>query len=107
MKHIRRVLGDSTLTYEKMATLTQVEACLNSRPMQALTDDLDDVAALTPGHFLIGSALNVVPEKSLLETSTSTVSRWQLIQRCETAFGIGGHGSICKGSCNAQSGARL
>jgi len=54
--HLRRVLGEATLTYEEMATLlAQVEACLNSRPLQALTDDPDDLTALTPGHFLIGS----------------------------------------------------
>lgn len=36
--HLQRVIGDSTLTYEKMATLlAQVETCLNSRPMQAPT----------------------------------------------------------------------
>lgn len=44
--HIRRVLGDSTLTYEKMSTLlAQIEACLNSRPLQALADDPEDVCA--------------------------------------------------------------
>lgn len=64
--HLRRVLGESTLTYEEMATLlTQVEACLNSRPLQALTDDPEDTAALTPGHFLIGSAINAVPEPTI------------------------------------------
>lgn len=48
--HLRRVLGDAILTYEEMSTLlAQVEACLNSRPLQALSDDPDDTAALTPG----------------------------------------------------------
>lgn len=32
--HLRRVLGESTLTYEKISTLlTQIEACLNSKPL--------------------------------------------------------------------------
>ncbi|KMQ86917.1 gag-pol protein, partial [Lasius niger] len=55
--HLRRVIGESTLTFEEMSTvLSQIEACLNSRPLLALTDDPEDVSALTPGHFLIGSA---------------------------------------------------
>jgi len=85
--HIRRTIGDSTLTYEEMATLlAQVEACLNSRPLQALTDDPSDMEALTPGHFLIGTALNAVPENSVLDANANTLSRWQHIQRMRDSF---------------------
>lgn len=74
--HLRRVIGDSTLTYEEMATLlSQIEACLNSRPLQPLTDDPEDFAALTPGHFLIGSALSAVPEPSLGQEPPARLSR--------------------------------
>lgn len=42
-------------TFEEISTLlTQIESCLNSRPLRALTDDPDDLDALTPGHLLIG-----------------------------------------------------
>ena len=34
--------------------LTQIEACLNNRPLVALPPDDDGVEVLTPGHFLIG-----------------------------------------------------
>jgi len=65
--HLRRVLGDSTLTYEEMATLlAEIEACLNSRPMSPLSDDPEDLAALTPGHFLVGTALTAMPEPNSL-----------------------------------------
>ena len=85
--HLRRVIGDTTLTYEEMSTfLTQVEACLNSRPLQALSDDPEDFAALTPGHFLIGSALNAIPEPTLLEQPTNRLSRWQLLQKMRDHF---------------------
>ncbi|KMQ91673.1 hypothetical protein RF55_8426 [Lasius niger] len=85
--HLRRIIGDATLTYEEMATLlSQIEACLNSRPLQALSDDPEDLAALTPGHFLVGSALNAVPEPSLADELTSHLFRWQLLQQMRDHF---------------------
>ncbi|XP_071581108.1 uncharacterized protein [Temnothorax nylanderi] len=85
--HLRRVLGDATLTYEEMATLlTQIEACLNSRPLSPLTDDPEDCAALTPGHLLVGTALTSVPEPSLLDVPAARLSRWQLLQQMRDQF---------------------
>nr|XP_012232072.1 PREDICTED: uncharacterized protein LOC105677797 [Linepithema humile] len=85
--HLRRVIGETTLTFEEMSTfLAQVEACLNSRPLQALTDDPDDVSALTPRHFLIGAPLLSVPEPSLTQEETNTLSRWQLVQQMRDHF---------------------
>lgn len=85
--HLRRVIGESKLTYEEMATLlAQVEACLNSRPLQAVSDDPEDYEALTPGHFIIGAPLNAVPEPSLTELPASRLSRWQLIQQMKDHF---------------------
>ncbi|XP_071578899.1 uncharacterized protein [Temnothorax nylanderi] len=74
--HLRRVIGETRLTFEEMSTfLAQVEACLNSRPLQALSDDPDDTSALTPGHFLTGAPLLAVPEPSLIDTAESSLSR--------------------------------
>ena len=85
--HLRRVIGGSTLTYEEMATLlSQIEACLNSRPLQAMSDDPEDVAALTPGHFLIGTALIAVPEPLLIQAPTNRLTRWQHLQQMRDHF---------------------
>ncbi|EFN72330.1 hypothetical protein EAG_12036, partial [Camponotus floridanus] len=85
--HLRRVLGDTTLTFEEMSTfLAQVETCLNSRPFQALSDDHDDITALTPGHFLIGAPLLAVPEPSLADSSFNLLPRWKLLQRMRDHF---------------------
>lgn len=63
--HLWRVVWEALLTYEEMNTLlTQIETTLNSRPLCSLTDDPEDLNALTLGHFLMGSAL-VIPELSL------------------------------------------
>lgn len=56
--HLRRVIGAQQLTFEELATLlVQVEGCLNSRPMIALSEDANDSLALTPAHFLIGEPI--------------------------------------------------
>ncbi|XP_051168731.1 uncharacterized protein LOC127286374 [Leptopilina boulardi] len=85
--HLKRVIGDATLTYEEISTLLiQIEACLNSRPLQALSDDPEDLSALTPGYFLIGTALTTVPEPSLLEININRLTRWSLVQRMYQDF---------------------
>ncbi|XP_063994589.1 uncharacterized protein LOC135172476 [Diachasmimorpha longicaudata] len=78
--HLRRVIGNSTLTYEEFTTLlTQVEAILNSRPLCPINNDPQDTTALTPGHFIIGGSLTAIPEPSLEHINTDRLNRWQLI----------------------------
>lgn len=85
--HLRRCIGTSTLTYEEMSTLlSRIEACLNSRPIAAVSENLDDYRALTPGHFLIGAPLIPIPEPSVLEVNEHRSSRWQLLQRLAETF---------------------
>ncbi|XP_029157646.1 uncharacterized protein LOC114930069 [Nylanderia fulva] len=80
--HIRRVVGTHTLTFEEFSTLLcNVEACLNSRPIAPLSDSIDTYDPLTPGHFLIGAALNSSPEPSLLQIKENRLSRWQLVRQ--------------------------
>lgn len=84
---MRRILGSHTLTYEEFSTLLcRIEACLNSRPIGPLTDIIDDYAPLTPGHFLIGSAITVNPEPSILSINENRLSRWQLIRQITERF---------------------
>lgn len=85
--HLRRIAANSSLTYEEMNTfLCQIEAVLNSRPLCPLSSDPNDELALTPGHFLIGDALNSIPEPSLEALPESRLSRWQIIQRMKQHF---------------------
>jgi len=85
--HLRRLIGDTVLTYEEFSTLlTQVEAVLNSRPLCALSDDPADVSALTPAHFLIGEPIIVIPEPSLTDVPTSKLSHWQLVRQTLDKF---------------------
>ncbi|XP_077275940.1 uncharacterized protein LOC143904853 [Temnothorax americanus] len=80
--HLRRTIGETLLTTEELTTLlTQIEAILNSRPLEPLSDDPENISALTPSHFLIGGPLTTIPEPSLIDLATSRLSRWQLIQQ--------------------------
>ena len=52
--HLKRIVGGVKLTFKEFTTiLSQIEACLNSRPLVPIECDDDGVDALTPGHFLI------------------------------------------------------
>lgn len=79
--HLRRVMGETTLTLPEFSTLTtQIEAMLNSRPLTPLSSDPTDLAALTPGHFLIGAPLAAVPEADHTGIPTNRLKQWQLVQ---------------------------
>lgn len=81
-KHFVRVLGKNTLSHDDMETLLcQIESCLNSRPLVALSDDPSDFEPLTPGHFLTGSALKAVPDADYTEIAVNRLSRWHHVQK--------------------------
>ncbi|XP_076377131.1 uncharacterized protein LOC117220354 [Megalopta genalis] len=85
--HLRRVIGEQRLTFEEMCTvLTQVEACLNSRPLHPLSSDPSDLNPLTPGHFLVGEALTALPHVHLLDTPRNRLNRFQLLQQMVQHF---------------------
>lgn len=86
-QHFKKVIGNSTLTFEEMSTLLyQIEACLNSRPLCPTTSDPSDNSALTPGHFLIGDALLAPPENVSSSLNINTNNRWYVIQKMKNDF---------------------
>lgn len=71
--HLTRIVGQKTLAQDQLATLlVEIEAILNSRPLYPLTDDPNDVQALTPGHFLIGEPL-ILPPPFMLDEQPRNV----------------------------------
>lgn len=85
--HIKRVIGDTVLTFEEFSTLlSKIEAVLNSRPLCSLSNDPNEVDALTPGHFLIGDALLSLPEWDFSDTKINRLDRWQHLQQMSQHF---------------------
>jgi hypothetical protein len=76
--HWKRIVGKVLLTFEEFSTLiTQVEACLNSRPLTALSND---PSYLSPSHFLNGASLTSLPEPDFTNSTMNSLSRWQKVQ---------------------------
>ncbi|XP_055714212.1 uncharacterized protein LOC129808458 [Phlebotomus papatasi] len=85
--HLKRALSNTVMTFEEMYTvLTQIEACLNSRPLCQLTADPENFDVLTPGHFLIGQPLTLHAGPDLLSEDINRLKRWYLLQRLVQEF---------------------
>lgn len=83
--HLKRVIGDTRLSYEDMYTLlTKIEALLNSRPMWQTSDS--DHIALSPSHFLIGEAYTAVPQPDVSLNPVSIKTNWVLLQAMLQGF---------------------
>lgn len=75
---LRWSLESLTLIYEEFLTITnQVEGILNSRPITPLSNDANDLEALTPAYFLIGRPVTTIVEPELLHRSDHVLNRWQ------------------------------
>ena len=84
--HLRRVVGKQILTYKELLSyVVQIEAILNSRPLTPATEDPNDLAPLTPGHFLIESPITTVAQRKP-ENPTSLGQRFRLLQELVNSF---------------------
>ena len=83
--HLRRVIGDTTLTFEQMNTLlVQIEAVVNSRPLGATPDTENNY--LSPSHFLLGRPTTMVPEGNTLGINPNKLGYWQHVQNMMQGF---------------------
>ncbi|XP_065370999.1 uncharacterized protein LOC135963153 [Calliphora vicina] len=79
--HFRRIAGGLKYTFEEFSTLlARIESCLNSRPLCPLSENVDCLDCLTPGHFLTGGPLLAPPEVEVLEAPISILNRWQRVK---------------------------
>ena len=79
-------MGRIIPTYEEFTTLLcQIESVLNSRPLSPMSSDANDLEPLTPGHFLIGSALTSLPEIPTTKP-LNAVKRFELVKTLTQHF---------------------
>ncbi|XP_018365332.1 PREDICTED: uncharacterized protein LOC108762706 [Trachymyrmex cornetzi] len=85
--HMRKIVGTHLLYFEELYTiLTQIEACLNSRPITPISEDTTDFEALTPGHFIIGEAITVIPDRDFNQTPSNHLTRYQVLSQLKQHF---------------------
>ena len=76
------VLTDPQLT----TLLTEVESVLNSRPLTHLSDDINDLDALTPNHILLGKHRNWHSIADTSETDITSRKKWKQVQGLQATF---------------------
>lgn len=85
--HLKRIIGDAALTFEDLYTiLTQIESCLNSRPITPLSNDPNDLLPLTPGHFLIADSFTSLPQEDVKHIACNRLSHYQRLQQLFQQF---------------------
>ncbi|BES87324.1 Hypothetical protein NTJ_00129 [Nesidiocoris tenuis] len=85
--HFQRMMRSATLTIEEMTTLLcQIEACLNSRPLTYISNDITEFSPLTPAHFLVGGPLHVPDEINFKTEIDKYQKKWIQVQRYTNQF---------------------
>ncbi|XP_026831391.1 uncharacterized protein LOC113563660 [Ooceraea biroi] len=85
--HLHRIVGNANLTFEELQTvLCEIEAMLNSRPLTPLSTDPNDLHCITPGHFLIGTALNSFLVPDLVDVPVNRLLRWERVEQLRQHF---------------------
>ncbi|XP_061392123.1 uncharacterized protein LOC133327612 [Musca vetustissima] len=79
--HFKKLSGQLKYTFEEFSTLlATIEACLNSRPLGSMSEDVEDLQALTPAHFLIGSSMLTPAEPEEIKPVSSIFNRWRKLK---------------------------
>lgn len=81
------VVGQQTLDEEGLQTLfCEVEAILNDRPITKVSDDPNDLEALTPNHILLLKGKPVLPPGLFEKTDLYVKRRWRQVQYMADLF---------------------
>ena len=82
-----RMLNDQTLTEESLVTLMcEVENIVNGRPITPVSDDPNDLNALTPNHLLIMRSNQELPPGIFSSVDNYSSKRWKQVQYLSDLF---------------------
>ena len=85
-KVMTTIMKDTILTDHQLITLLAgVESILNNRPLTSISDDINDMEALTPNHALVGHHRNWNSMGNFPEELTSR-KRWKQAQVLKDHF---------------------
>ena len=84
---LKSIVRDRIFTDEALCTfLTEVESIINSRPLTAASNDINDLGPITPNHLLIyKSSPNYRPCVSQ-EQDISLRKKWKAVQAATVTF---------------------
>ncbi|KAJ8870392.1 hypothetical protein PR048_029413 [Dryococelus australis] len=100
--------GQQVLTLEELSTLfAQIEAIFNSRPLCTISSDRDDLEALTPAHFLVGTTLTAPPVPDLTEIQSNRLGGGSWYSVTLSTSGRDGTRSTCIHYNHVESGPRV
>ena len=86
-KVLRGVMKEQTLDDENLSTLLCiVEAVINGRPLTAVSDDPNDLEALTPNHLLLLRTGVVLPPGAFDKSDLYSRRRWRQVQYLANVF---------------------
>ena len=78
---LKAILRDQIVTdFHLMTVFAEAEALVNSRPLIPISDDINDLEALTPNHFLLGRASLNLPITVVHNADSCHRKRWRYIQ---------------------------
>ncbi|XP_055326358.1 uncharacterized protein LOC129580173, partial [Sitodiplosis mosellana] len=85
--HLYRVLKNVKLTARHFDNvLKQIEACVNSRPLWAVSSETDDCKVLTPSHFYNFQPIHTLPKPDALHIPINQLDQCQYLYRLYSDF---------------------
>ena len=102
---LNSLLKEQSLDDESFYTLMcEVEAIMNERPITKVSDDPNDMSALTPNHLLFLREYQNVPPGIITKDDTYR-RKWKQIQYMATSSGVVGRKNTCQLFRNDRNGS--
>ena len=80
-RSMKAILGERTVDEEVLRTvLSEAQAIANSRPLCHSSDDVKDMEALTPNHFLLQRPAVALPPGHFEDSDLSSRKKWRQVQ---------------------------